>query len=108
MVSPAFPPLSTSSHYHFSKVLSSLLPVCRHGGPLASEVFDDDEGAREGQGEHLEEEEEGLYPQGSQWVAEQQEEKAHEASPVAAITEKVLLSSLPFFFFPQSFLPHLN
>lgn len=60
------------------------------GQQLVSEVFD--EGGRLQGGE-------GLYPQSSQWEAEQQQEAEEEeeevirAPPVSAIPEKVLLSS---------------
>lgn len=89
VVSPAAPFFFL---YRSHTVLSSL-PVCRHGGPLASDVFDDDdEGAPEDQGGRLEEGE-GLYARSSQWEAEQEAAMANRASPVAAITEKVLLAS---------------
>lgn len=72
-------------------------------------MFDEDEAAREDEGGCLQEGE-GLYPQSSQWEAEQQEEEEEEvirAPPVSAIPEKVRLSSaLPFpskFCSPSSF-----
>lgn len=71
-------------------MLSSRLLVCRHGDPLPSEVFDHDEGAQEEHVQNLEEGED-LYPVSSQWGAKH-EEKVNKASPLAAITEKVILT----------------
>lgn len=67
-----------------------MLLVCRHGDPLPSEVFDHEEGAQEEQVGNLEEGED-LYPVSSQWGAKH-EEKVNKASPLAAITEKVILT----------------
>lgn len=81
-------------------MLSSRLLVCRHGDPLPSEVFDHDEGAQEEHVQNLEEGED-LYPVSSQWGAKH-EEKVNKASPLAAITEKVILTfygPLRIFFF---------
>lgn len=79
------------------------MPVCRHGGPPVSEVFDNDVVAREDQGGHFQEEE-VLCPESNHWEAEQEEEeKANKASPVAAITEKVLPTSSLSFLFPSKF-----
>lgn len=90
-------------------MLSSVPLVCRHGNPLPSEVFRHDEGAREEQVGNLEEGED-LYPVSSQWEAKH-EEKVNKAPPVAAITEKVILtlySPLRIVLIPhKGLIPHL-
>lgn len=80
------PPLS-----HFLTV--SLLLIIRHGDPLDTDMFDDEEG--NGVEGPLEEEDE-FYPESSQWEAEEEEEEEKVTKPppplaaaAAAITEKV-------------------
>lgn len=75
---------------HVYEMLSSTLLVCRHGDPLPSEVFDHDEGAQEEQDGNLKEGED-LCPVSSRWGAKH-EEKVNKASPLAPITEKVILT----------------
>lgn len=83
-----FPPIVC----HVYKMLSSMLLVCRHGNPLPSEVVDHD-GAQEEQVQNLEEGED-LYPVSSQWgpPLAKHEENVNKASPLAAVTEKVILT----------------
>ncbi|XP_034539383.1 protein KIBRA [Notolabrus celidotus] len=64
-----------------------------HGELLEADVFDDEDGNGE-EGEGPLEEEEGFYPEGSQWEAEEEEEEQvtkplHLAAAASAITEKV-------------------